>query len=167
MDEFKHYNKDKWIIEDNGQTIKKNARGYHTAYTRNIIKCNTDMHYHWRIKINQGYHCSIGIDESNYIHKNNDFNSWLLNDTSIHYGYFSLNGGTMHDSTGKSVGKFGPYGRDDIVNVYVDTHRNKIGFSLNNNPIRTAFDLKETQIGYSLAINTLDRFDSFSILSFT
>ena len=74
MDYFKHYTKGQWSVTNNGKTIIKSEIGNHTVYASNVIKCDTNMVYKWTVKINEmRTYCVLGIDESNYRHKQTSF----------------------------------------------------------------------------------------------
>ena len=166
MDNFQHYTKGQWSSANNGKTIIKSEDGYNTVYASNVIKCDTNMVYKWTVKINEmsGSYCVIGIDESNYRHKQTRF--YCENDGSFHYGYYSYFG-YKYDSNGDISAYSSDYDKGDTIAMKIDTETNTLSFAKNSQKITKAFDIKATKNGYSLAICAGYRNISFSILSFT
>eukprot|EP01084_Bolivina_argentea_P055104 101043_1 len=165
MDSFKYFNKNKFNTSNNNKTIVKRDNYWHTCYGSQVIPYNSTGVHKWTIKIDRlkGGDCAIGIDEASHKWKDKAF--YDHPEGTNHYGYSAYNG-NKYNPSGNGTKYNKEYATNDIIEIVLDLSCKKLSFGINNSQTKHAFNVKNTNIGYCLAVALFNPNDSLSLISY-
>ena len=160
---FKHFVADSFDISSDGRRITRiedMGRPQRTVYGSNVIPFESYGIHEWRVKIHKGFCIILGIDEACYKWKRAPF--WKRNTSN--YAYAQLTGRKCSSNIRRDF--LNPFHDGDVIKIVLNMNDKTIWFAKNNITITKAYDIKETENGYCLAVYMRTVDDCIELLSY-